>query len=72
MQSCLYHGRIRHRRFEPKAHSFDYPVFYAYLDLDELDNVCLFQVDKCRVGRESVVGDKEYRAEAAEQFIFRH
>ncbi len=39
MQSCLYHGRIRHRRFEPKAHSFNYPVFYAYLDLDELDNV---------------------------------
>ena len=39
MQSCLYHGRIRHRRFEPKAHSFNYPVCYAYLDLDELDNV---------------------------------
>lgn len=39
MQSCLYHGRIRHRRFEPKAHSFNYPVFYAYLDLDELDKV---------------------------------
>lgn len=39
MQSCLYHGRIRHRRFEPEAHSFEYPVFYAYLDLDELDQV---------------------------------
>ncbi|MDH5698750.1 MAG: DUF1365 domain-containing protein, partial [Nitrospirota bacterium] len=39
MQSCLYQGRIRHRRFEPKAHSFEYPVVYAYLDLDELDKV---------------------------------
>jgi DUF1365 family protein len=39
MHSCLYEGRVRHRRFEPKAHTFSYPVVYAYLDLDELDKV---------------------------------
>jgi len=39
MHSCLYEGRVRHRRFEPKAHTFSYPVIYAYLDLDELDKV---------------------------------
>jgi DUF1365 family protein len=39
MHSCLYEGQVRHRRFEPKAHSFTYSVVYAYLDLDELDQV---------------------------------
>lgn len=39
MHSCLYIGRLQHRRFEPNAHAFCYPVVYAYLDLDELDRV---------------------------------
>ncbi|MCC6537780.1 MAG: DUF1365 domain-containing protein [Bryobacterales bacterium] len=37
MQSCLYEGRLRHRRYAPAANVFEYPVFYVYLDLDELD-----------------------------------
>lgn len=39
MHSCLYEGRVSHRRFTPRPHAFDYRVFYAYLDLDELDTV---------------------------------
>jgi len=39
MQSALYVGTVRHRRFTPRAHSFDFPLFLAYLDLDELDTV---------------------------------
>jgi len=39
MHSCLYEGQVRHRRFGPKTHTFTYPVVYAYLDLDELDQV---------------------------------
>ncbi len=39
MHSCLYQGRIRHQRFEPTIHRFSYSVVYAYLDLDELDQV---------------------------------
>lgn len=39
MHSCLYEGQVRHRRFTPKDHAFNYRVFYAYLDLDELDTV---------------------------------
>jgi len=39
MHSCLYKGRVQHRRFEPKDHTFSYTVFYAYLDLDEIDEV---------------------------------
>lgn len=34
--SCLYVGRVRHRRFAPARHEFEYRLFMLYLDLDEL------------------------------------
>ncbi len=39
MNSCLYVGQIRHRRFVPKPHIFFYRLFMAYIDLSELDKV---------------------------------
>lgn len=39
MNSCIYEGRVRHRRYRPTEHFFDYRVFLMYLDLDELDTV---------------------------------
>ena len=36
MNSALYAGKVRHRRFAPVEHAFEYRLFYAYLDLDEL------------------------------------
>ena len=39
MHSAIYHGWLRHRRFEPRAHEFRYPLFMVYLDLAELDTV---------------------------------
>jgi hypothetical protein len=39
MESCLYFGRVRHRRFEPVAHAFERALFLVYLDLAELDTV---------------------------------
>lgn len=39
MHSALYRGWLRHRRFAPRAHAFAYPLFMAYLDLAELDEV---------------------------------
>jgi len=36
MESALYAGKLRHRRFTPRAHSFSYPVFMAFLDIDHL------------------------------------
>jgi uncharacterized protein len=36
LESCIYEGRLRHRRFEPVANAFDYPLFMLYLDLAEL------------------------------------
>jgi uncharacterized protein len=35
--SALYVGTIRHRRFFPTPHGFNYPIFMSFLDLDELD-----------------------------------
>ena len=39
MQSAIYQGFLRHRRFTPRAHKFIYQVFMMYLDLDEVDQV---------------------------------
>ncbi len=36
MKSCIYEGRIRHRRFSPKTHKFTYSLYMMYMDLDEL------------------------------------
>ncbi|WP_353613739.1 DUF1365 domain-containing protein [Mangrovibacter phragmitis] len=36
MNSCLYHGVLRHRRWQPRQHHFSYQVFMAWIDLDEL------------------------------------
>ena len=39
MHSAIYTGKVRHRRFSPRQHKFEYSVFMPYLDLDELDDV---------------------------------
>lgn len=36
MHSCIYTGRVRHRRHAPTPHEFNYPLFMMYLDLAEL------------------------------------
>ena len=35
--SAVYEGLVRHRRFQPIAHSFRMPICMLYLDLDEFD-----------------------------------
>ena len=37
MKSSVYRGRVRHRRFQPGAHAFDYDLHMLYLDLDEVE-----------------------------------
>jgi DUF1365 family protein len=39
MESAIYRGTLRHRRFEPVRHEFSYTMFMLYLDLSELDRV---------------------------------
>jgi DUF1365 family protein len=36
MKSCIYVGRVKHRRYTPRAHQFEYRLFMLYLDLSEL------------------------------------
>ncbi len=37
MNSAIYRGWVRHRRFAPTTHSFSYRVLMLLLDLDEVD-----------------------------------
>jgi len=39
LASCLYRGTVRHRRFAPREHGFQYSITYLYLDLDEREEV---------------------------------
>ena len=39
LRSCLYEARVMHHRLEPRAHHFEYGIFLACLDLDELDTL---------------------------------
>lgn len=32
-------GTVRHRRYQPKAHAFAYPVYMSWIDLDELSDL---------------------------------
>lgn len=37
MHSCIYEGRVRHRRNGPVTRQFQYPLFLMYVDLAELN-----------------------------------
>ncbi len=37
--SCLYECRVTHHRLSPRRHRFEYGIFMALLDLDELDGL---------------------------------
>lgn len=39
MKSCVYEGTVRHRRFAPVHHVFQYSIFMMYLDLAELTDL---------------------------------
>jgi hypothetical protein len=36
MESAIYLGTLRHRRFRPVTHEFAYPLFMVFLDIDRL------------------------------------
>ena len=39
MNSAIYTGNIFHQRFHPVEHHFNYKIFMAYIDLDEIDSL---------------------------------
>ena len=64
MQSGIYEGMVRHRRFEPIRHEFRVSLFMIYLDLAELPDVFrgrwLWSVERSNVAvfrRSDHVGD---------------
>lgn len=38
--SALYIGHVGHHRYTPKVHRFRYPIFQAFVNLDDLDGLC--------------------------------
>ena len=38
-ESAIYEGSVRHRRFSPRSHDFDYPLFMFLLKVDEIPRV---------------------------------
>ena len=39
MNSAIYTGKVRHRRFAPKNHEFMYRMYLNWIDLDEVNKV---------------------------------
>ena len=37
--SALYEGTVRHRRVAVRTREFGYPIYMAYVDLDELPSL---------------------------------
>ena len=37
--SCLYIGKVIHKRFKPKRHYFKYKVFSMFINLDEIEQI---------------------------------
>ena len=35
LASSIYEGKLFHRRLTPAAHEFTYPIYLAYLDIDQ-------------------------------------
>jgi DUF1365 family protein len=50
MNSCLYQSRVAHARLAPRKNSFNYSVFYCWVDLDDLSELdrssCLLSVNR--------------------------
>ncbi|MDX1763906.1 MAG: DUF1365 domain-containing protein [bacterium] len=64
MNSCLYRGHLRHRRFVPVENDFKYGLFLVYIDLSELPDLFrgrwLWSVDRFNLAwfrRKDYLGD---------------
>ena len=65
MNSRLYVGQVKHRRYTPAPHAFHYGLFMLYIDLDELPSLFekrwLWSITRpalARFKREDHLGDK--------------
>jgi len=65
MHSRIYAGQVRHRRYRPAPHAFEYDLFMLYIDLDELPTLfrrrwlwSARRMAVARFRREDHLGDK--------------
>jgi DUF1365 family protein len=72
MNSAIYKGWLRHRRFYPREHHFRYEIFMMYLDLEELQAILSLSPwwsDKpwrpARFKRDDFLGDKKVSLDTA-------
>jgi DUF1365 family protein len=72
MNSCIYEGHVRHRRFRPVANSFRYRIFFMFIDLEELpklfDGIFLWSPDRVNLAylrRRDHLGDPRVPLEQA-------
>jgi len=53
MNSCIYNGSVKHKRFRPVKHSLNYKTFSLLVDLDEIEilakNISIFSLDKFNI-----------------------
>ena len=51
--SCIYNGKVIHKRFKPKEHYFKYSVFSLLIDLSELrkidQEISFFSLNQCNL-----------------------
>lgn len=59
-QSAIFVGKIGHSRFAPRPRAFSYPVYMAYLDLDELEG---------RAGPEPFAGSRLFSASSKRRWV---
>jgi DUF1365 family protein len=52
-QTALFRGRVSHVRFQPKVHSFSYPIFFFLIDLFETSQLFQDSSDKSKSEHES-------------------
>ncbi|ADP12042.1 conserved uncharacterized protein [Erwinia sp. Ejp617] len=57
MNSVLYSGHVRHRRFTPVDHRFSYKIFMPLIDLDELPQLRAAGIGSGRLCAASFCGD---------------
>ena len=80
MKSGIYTGRVRHRRFVPRPHEFEYSLYLMYLDLDEMptlfDPYWLWSTDRpnfARFRRSDHLGDPDRPLiDEVRQYILEH
>lgn len=56
MESCLYQGRVSHTRYDDISHRFEYGLFMALLDLDEVPELAA-----CGIVAKSLFGLATFR-----------